>query len=167
METSLNLDNKSNLLIEQKIRKLGNFSRIIGYLYLIITIIPTLIFSSANFLLKPTTKTVYSSREIISRNIGFNNDDIGNLLEPFLPVLIFGFISFIILSVLLICLSNQIIKYCNQEINKRLNNILIISILILIILSPLLISILSPLVILDIKIIFDIFEIKNIRYTNK
>jgi hypothetical protein len=164
METS-NLSVNTNQLINQKIRKLGNFSRVTGYLYLIITIVPIIIFFLNSIFLKSTaTNTTSNNHPFVAREdlaLGMDNA-INDSLEPLLPIFIFCFISFIILNIFLIYISNQIIKYGNQEINKRLKSLSTVSILILIIFSPLLITILSPLAILDIKIISDIFEIKRI-----
>lgn len=161
-----NLSVDKNQLIEQKIHKLGKFSRITGYLYTIIVTIPILIFSLSSFLLKPTPKVTLSPRETIAENIGFRNNDIGDFLEPFLPIFIFTFVSFIILNIFLIYISNQIIKYGNQEINRRLNNLLTVSILILITFLPILISVLAPISFLDIKIIADAAEIKRLIKKN-
>lgn len=168
METS-NLSIDTNQLINQKIRKLGNFSRVTGYLYLIITIVPIIIFFLNGIFLKSTaTNTTSNNRPFFAREdiaLGMDNA-INDSLEPLLPIFIFCFISFIILNIFLIYNSNQIIKYGNQEINWRLNNLLTVSILILITFLPILISVLAPISFLDIKIIADAAEIKRLIKKN-
>lgn len=141
------------------IQKFASFSRVTGYLYLILAIIPITIISLITFFLRNKTVDISPSPDISINN--FHQEAFNNFLEPYVPLIILGFFAFIILNIGLIFFSNKIIKNNYRQIVKNLNAIAIISILILIIFLPSIVIGVGLLSVLIIKIIFDIFEIKK------